>query len=102
MNLRKPPSTCCGCGTPERIADRPCRQPEDGTYCDEASRLAEHKLQDVRAKLANLARMEFVLSPLVCACHARKGNVSCPLIASLQGEASLATSAGDELGRAMP
>ena len=26
MNLRKPPSTCCGCGTPERIADRPyCR-----------------------------------------------------------------------------
>ncbi len=24
---------------------------EDGTYCDEASRLAEHKLQDVRAKL---------------------------------------------------
>jgi MerR family mercuric resistance operon transcriptional regulator len=75
---------------------------EDGTYCDEASRLAEHKLQDVRAKLADLARMEFVLSQLVCACHARKGNVSCPLIASLQGEASLATSAGDELGQAMP
>ena len=27
---------------------------EDGTHCDEASRLAEHKLQDVRAKLAQL------------------------------------------------
>ncbi|RBW95057.1 MerR family transcriptional regulator [Escherichia coli] len=27
------------------------------------------------------------------ACHARKGNVSCPLIASLQGEAGLARSA---------
>jgi len=40
----------------------------------------------VRAKLADLARMEIVLSELVCACHARKGNVSCPLIASLQGE----------------
>ena len=75
---------------------------EDGTHCDEASRLAEHKLQDVRAKLADLARMEVVLSELVYACHAREGNVSCPLIASLQGETSLATSAGDRLGRAMP
>jgi len=26
------------------------------------------------------------LSELVCACHARQGNVSCPLIAALQGE----------------
>lgn len=75
---------------------------EDGTHGEEASRLAEHKLQDVRAKLADLARMEVVLSQLVCACHARQGNVSCPLIASLQGETSLATSAGDRLGRAMP
>ncbi|EKS4785230.1 MerR family transcriptional regulator, partial [Salmonella enterica] len=41
----------------------------------------------------DLARMETVLSELVCACHARKGNVSCPLIASLQGEAGLARSA---------
>ncbi|MGY8829339.1 MAG: MerR family transcriptional regulator, partial [Pseudomonadales bacterium] len=40
-----------------------------------------------------LARMETVLSELVCACHARKGNVSCPLIASLQGGTSLAGSA---------
>ena len=44
-------------------------------------------------KMADLARMETVLSELVCACHARKGNVSCPLIASLQGEAGLARSA---------
>ncbi|MCW3678870.1 MerR family transcriptional regulator, partial [Burkholderia cenocepacia] len=28
--------------------------------------------------------MEAVLTQLVCACHSRKGNVSCPLIASLQ------------------
>ncbi len=60
----------------------------DGTHCDEASRLAEHKLQDVREKIADLSRMESVLSALVCACHARKGSVSCPLIASLQSEAS--------------
>lgn len=59
---------------------------EDGTHCDEASTLAEHKLKDVREKLADLTRMEAVLSDLVCACHATKGNVACPLIASLRGE----------------
>lgn len=57
---------------------------DDGAHCDEASQLAEHKLQDVREKMADLARLEAVLSGLVRACHARKGNVSCPLIASLQ------------------
>ncbi len=60
----------------------------DGTHCLEASRLAEHKLQDVRAKLADLSRMESVLSQLVSACHTRRGNVSCPLIESLQGAAT--------------
>lgn len=62
---------------------------EDGTHCNEASRLAEHKLKDVREKLAELTRMEAVLSELVSACHIRKGNVSCPLIAGLQGAAKL-------------
>lgn len=57
---------------------------EDGTHCAEASRLAEHKLDDIRAKLADLARMESVLAQVVRACHARDGHVSCPLIASLQ------------------
>ena len=57
---------------------------EDGTHCKEASHLAEHKLKDVREKLADLKRMESALADLVRACHARKGNVSCPLIASLQ------------------
>lgn len=60
-------------------------QLEDGTHCVEASRLAEYKLKDVREKLADLARMESVLAQLVRACHAQKGNVSCPLIATLQG-----------------
>lgn len=58
---------------------------DDGTRCDEASQLAEHKLRDVREKMTDLARMEAVLSKLVRACHTRRGNVSCPLIASLQG-----------------
>jgi MerR family mercuric resistance operon transcriptional regulator len=30
----------------------------DGTHCEEASSLAEHKLKDVREKMADLARME--------------------------------------------
>ncbi|WP_134614696.1 MerR family transcriptional regulator, partial [Pseudomonas aeruginosa] len=30
---------------------------EDGTHCEEASGLAEHKLKDVREKMADLARM---------------------------------------------
>ncbi|MGH8780256.1 Hg(II)-responsive transcriptional regulator [Paraburkholderia sp.] len=62
---------------------------EDGTHCNEASRLAEHKLIDIREKLADLARMEAVLCQLVRACHARKGSVSCPLIASLQEDKAL-------------
>jgi len=57
---------------------------EDGTHCDEASNLAEHKLKDVREKLADLKQMEAALSGLVHACHTRKGSISCPLIASLQ------------------
>ncbi|AJZ56213.1 Hg(II)-responsive transcriptional regulator [Paraburkholderia fungorum] len=57
---------------------------EDGTHCDAASSLAEHKLGDIRDKLADLQRMEAVLAELVCACHSRRGSVSCPLIASLQ------------------
>ncbi|AOK49000.1 MULTISPECIES: Hg(II)-responsive transcriptional regulator [Burkholderia] len=58
---------------------------DDGPYCAEASRLAERKLDDIRAKIADLARMEVVLAQLVGACHVNEGNVSCPLIASLQG-----------------
>lgn len=63
---------------------------EDGTHCHDASSLAEHKLSDIRARLADLARMESVLSQLVCACHASKGTISCPLIASLQHQSSQA------------
>lgn len=59
---------------------------EDGTRCDDASRLAARKLHDVRDRLADLRRLEAVLAALLSACHSRKGNVSCPLIASLQGD----------------
>lgn len=59
---------------------------EDGTHCREASGLAERKLEDVRMKLADLQHIEVVLTSLVQACHARKGKISCPLIASMQGK----------------
>jgi MerR family mercuric resistance operon transcriptional regulator len=70
---------------------------EDGTHCEEARSLAENKLKDVREKLADLARMDAVLSELVCACHARAGNVSCPLIASLQGAKAPSSALATEL-----
>ena len=57
---------------------------EDGTNCDEARKLAEHKLQDVREKLADLQRIESVLGQLVARCGSVRGSVKCPLISSLQ------------------
>ena len=56
---------------------------EDGTHCSEAAELAALRLADVRARLADLTRMEAVLSKLVGECNAHHGNVSCPLIAAL-------------------
>jgi MerR family mercuric resistance operon transcriptional regulator len=57
---------------------------EDGTHCDEARTLAEHKLKDVREKLADLHRIESALARLVDDCSAKKGTVTCPMIAALQ------------------
>lgn len=56
---------------------------EDGTHCAEAGRIAEQKLAEVRQRLKNLKRIETALKGLVTQCHTRRGNVSCPLIASL-------------------
>lgn len=57
---------------------------EDGTHCQEARRLAEHKLADVQAKLARLGRIESALSELIGRCGVTKGRVRCPLITALQ------------------
>ncbi|MFX5756398.1 MerR family transcriptional regulator, partial [Acinetobacter baumannii] len=43
------------------------------------------QLTDVRTKMADLTRIEAVLSRLVNECHAQRGTVSCPLIDSLHG-----------------
>lgn len=57
---------------------------EDGTHCGEAADLAAQQLAEVRAKLADLNRIEAALSKLVSECRAHPGNVSCPLIAALR------------------
>lgn len=59
-------------------------QLEDGTHCGEARALAQHKLDDVRERLAALRRVEVVLAKLVRECDGAEGTVSCPLIAALQ------------------
>lgn len=59
---------------------------EDGTHCSEAAELGTLRLADVRARLADLGRMESALSQLVGRCRADHGNVSCPLIEALRCE----------------
>lgn len=58
---------------------------EDGAHCVEARAMAEHKLNDVRAKVFDLRRMETALEAVIADCCATKGTVMCPLIAVLQG-----------------
>jgi hypothetical protein len=45
--------------------------------------LAEEKLNDVRAKLRDLRRIESTLTRLVGDCRAAHGTIRCPLIAAL-------------------
>ncbi len=58
---------------------------EDGTHCQEASAIAEHKLWDVREKIDRLEKIEKVLGEMVGRCRAQQGNINCPLIVSLHG-----------------
>lgn len=66
----------------EEVAD--LLELEDGSQCNEARAKAERKLADVRARLADLHRVEGVLQNLVKRCRAARGQVRCPLIAALQ------------------
>ncbi|MCC7240870.1 MAG: Hg(II)-responsive transcriptional regulator [Acidobacteria bacterium] len=69
-------------------------QLDDGTHCDEARVMAEGKLEDVRAKLRDLRRIESVLRRLVADCCATHGTIACPLIAALHAPSSNAPSRG--------
>jgi len=57
---------------------------EDGTHCREARELAQHKLDDVRGKIAQLRGIELALAALVQRCGRSRGKVSCPLIVALR------------------
>ena len=57
----------------------------DGTHCADARVIAEHKLAEVRTRLASLRRMETALRDMVERCGSAGGQVACPLIEALQG-----------------
>jgi MerR family mercuric resistance operon transcriptional regulator len=60
-------------------------QLDDGMHCDQARELGERKLQDVRAKLADLKRIESALAHMIRACGSSHGALSCPLIEAMHG-----------------
>ena len=51
---------------------------DDGTHCSDAAAIAQHKLAEVRARLADLGLMENVLADLVARCPKNRGHVSLP------------------------
>ena len=57
---------------------------EDGRHCREVEEIAGHKLAVVRERMAQLSKIEKLLSVLVGRCHGNSGKVRCPLIASLE------------------
>ena len=56
---------------------------DDGGHCREAAGLGARKLATVRARIAQLRRVENVLAGLLHACRCTTGTVRCPLIAAL-------------------
>lgn len=72
---------------------------DDGTHCSEAAAVAQHKLAEVRARLADLTRMETVLADLIARCRKSRGNISCPLIRSLHDASSGPGSQDDRVRR---
>ena len=57
---------------------------EDGAHCTEAREQAERKLGDVRRRLADLQQIELALQALIDRCHNSRGQINCPLVATLQ------------------
>lgn len=51
--------------------------------CSEVQELAKLKLEDVRARLSDLNRMETVLSSLLKSCKTNPNNAKCPIIDTL-------------------
>lgn len=70
---------------------------EDGAHCTQARQLAEQKRADVRGRLADLQRIESVLSTLIARCSAARGKLRCPLVASLREPGPTASCGRGEL-----
>ena len=56
---------------------------DDGQTCSSARRIAEHKLGEVRDRIASLQGLESALAELVKKCARTRSRVSCPLIETL-------------------
>jgi len=56
--------------------------PREGAACVTIQTLAEHHLNNVRAKIADLTKIEGVLAQLVAQCDTRPANC-CPVVESL-------------------
>ncbi|MCY7319123.1 MAG: MerR family DNA-binding protein [Ramlibacter sp.] len=56
---------------------------DDGQTCSSARRIAEHKLEEVRDRVACLQVLEGALEQLVKQCARTSSRVSCPLIETL-------------------
>ncbi|HET9581144.1 MAG TPA: Hg(II)-responsive transcriptional regulator [Usitatibacter sp.] len=56
---------------------------EDGQDCARTRELAEQKLETIRARIADLERMETLLEGLVRQCRRGKRPRACPIIATL-------------------
>lgn len=67
---------------------------EDGKHCREAAQLGSEKLATVRERIAQLRRVEKVLTRLVDQCQCNTGQVRCPLIASLENDRMPASTLG--------
>ena len=62
---------------------------EEAQECGKARQIAVEKLDLVRARIADLNRMRRLLESLVTACGSGRSRQSCPIIASLAGDASV-------------
>ena len=56
----------------------------DGSQCREAAGIGSRKLEAVRARIAQLNRIEKTLVMLVSECRRSTGRVRCPLIVTLE------------------
>lgn len=56
---------------------------DDGQACSSARHIAEHKLGEVRERIASLQALESALDDLVKRCARTRSHVNCPLIEAL-------------------